>query len=1237
MPRKKTTSHDVKQDGNLHVIGIGASAGGLEAIQEFFDNISSETGMAFVIIQHLSPTFKSLMNELLSKHTTMRIVTAQNGMKMNPNTIYLNPKEKNLVVQDKKLVTLDREVAGVLNLPIDLFFHSLGKEFEEQSVGIILSGTGTDGSRGIKTIKEAGGAVMVQDPETAQFDGMPNAAIYTNLAEYILSPAKLAEAVSKITKRRSRTVSVKIEKDERVFNKILTDIFKFSGIDFKKYKYNTLIRRLEKRMDINNVETLTGYMSLIRTKPEEKELLFRDFLIGVTNFFRDGEAFVVLKEKYLEQLFSNIQSSDPLRVWVTACSTGEEAYSIAIIIDEYIKEKGLKNDFKLFATDVDAHAIEHASQGFYPVNIVADMDKKRLENYFVRIGDKYQIVKRIREKIVFSRHDVIVDPPFIRIDLVSCRNLLIYLAPETQQKVIRHFQFSLKTGGVLFLGNSENLGDQAKHFETLDKHWRIYLNNIKEKGPITIDADRKLAMPLPKLFSSNLNTNDKQAKEIPNGIFYEYLIDCYVPKVVFIDASYNILFSTAELSSYFKLPKGAFNSNILSMLTDPLAALVRNGVRKTIKTNDPVVYQSIPVKNAGTSLGVDLKIRRVVLPKYKVPIFMIEFFEMNLDMPKAEVYQYKEIDDLSKQRIEDLEDELLQSKLQLQNAIEELETGNEELQASNEELLASNEELQSTNEELQSVNEELYTVNTELQTKNRELTDLNNDMMNLLSSTQIATLFLDKKLNIRKFTPSINILFNLQESDIGRSIGTFAENFLETEDSILRKDAEFVLATKNTIEKEVMNHKGQTFLKRITPFIAGSKEKPEGVVITLIDITRLKKIEKELIDAKTKAELANIYKNNFLANVSHEIRTPMNGIIGFAELLRDTEITEDDKESYLNIIKNNSNSLITLIDDIINISKIEAGELRFVEKQINLVSFMNEIFLHFEKLKKDRCKEQIELKLSMPGYVSNPYIISDPVRLRQIISNLLNNSFKFTDRGHIEFGFDFVNEYVKFFVKDTGIGIPEEKQQIVFERFQQSDDKIGKKYGGTGLGLAITKGLVELFEGDIWLESKPEAGTHFIVTIPYKPGVEEITMVEESKKNSDVDLKNQLILVVEDEETNFTYLKLLLQKNNATVIRADNGKDAIRLCVKEKDVKLVIMDINLPDIDGYTATKEIKSRYPHLPVIAHTAFALEEDREKCLNSGCDDYISKPAYPAELIEKVNTLIHRNNATVLGNVN
>ena len=446
---------------DFYIVGIGASAGGLDAIQKLFDHIPSNTGIAFVIIQHLSPDFKSLMPELLAKHTSMTIFTAEDQLEVCPNCIYLMHRNKNLVIKGNKLQLLEKAPKHSLNLPIDIFFQSLGEEYKEKSIGIILSGTGTDGSRGIKTIKESGGVILVQDPLSAQFNGMPNAAIASGLAEFIAEPEAMANVLQQIPNLDLASEFSNNQSNDEIFSNILDEIKIYAGIDFKQYKKNTLIRRIEKRMSLNNMDALLNYYQLLKASVSEIELLKQDFLIGVTSFFRDRDAFDELKRTVIPALFVNKLPTDTIRVWVVACSTGEEAYSIAILLDEYIQENQLRNDFKIFATDVDNFAVQTASAGKFNVGVASEIDKKYLDSYFIKNVDSIQIIKRVRDKIVFSGHNILKDTPFIRMDLVSCRNLLIYLNASSQQKVLSSFLFSLQRDGYLFLGSSESINESA--------------------------------------------------------------------------------------------------------------------------------------------------------------------------------------------------------------------------------------------------------------------------------------------------------------------------------------------------------------------------------------------------------------------------------------------------------------------------------------------------------------------------------------------------------------------------------------------------------------------------------------------------------------------------------------------------------------------------------------------------------------------------------------------------------
>jgi two-component system CheB/CheR fusion protein len=853
---KATSNPKKEKKQDFYVVGIGASAGGLDAIQALFDNIPANTGMAFVIVQHLSPTFKSVMDELLQKHTRMHVQHAKNNIRLKPNNIYLNPKEKNIIIEDGCIKYVDKTTELPLNLPIDFFFHSLGNNFEEKAIGIILSGTGTDGSRGISTIKGAGGTVIVQKPESAQFDGMPVTAINSGNAEFVATPDEMGLILDRITSCSflSHTGNITKCEDEEGFSQILDILFRHSGIDFKLYKNTTLLRRIEKRIAIHQLSKFREYAEFLNKNDKEINLLLKDCLIGVTRYFRDIEAFESLKKNVLPNLFDVKKKKDfPVRIWVTACSTGEEAYTMAIIVDNYLKENNIHADFKVFATDIDKDSIQIASEGKYPVNYVADIPRAILDNYFIKSGNSFEIIKRIREKIVFSRHNILKDPPFIKIDLISCRNMLIYLLQKVQYKVIGTFQFGLNKGGFLFLGHSETLGESQKLFKTIDSQWRIYesIADYKEL-PSRLQTDLRL-----KDYDNTFNTfgyqkTNTSAKINNEKFFTESIANVFGPPCLFISANFEILFVNGDINEYIEFPRGVPKNNILdSLVDDKLKAMVRNGLRRTQNEDKKIVFKDISFTNKKNNGIVSLSFQKIELEPTKEKVVLISFEKKKKEEKKEDsiIYDQYKLDEFSKQRIEDLEAELKKIKQELQNTIEELESSNEELQASNEELQASNEELQSTNEELQSVNEELYTVNAEVQVKNKELIDLNDDVTNILDSTNIGILFMDTDLRIRKFTPALKLLYSLTQNDIGRPISNFASNFTDVVRKEFIADAKEVLKTGVTIEKEFKDDSDRYFLRKSAPFISGSNQ-INGVVISFVDITSIR-------DANKKIELAN--------------------------------------------------------------------------------------------------------------------------------------------------------------------------------------------------------------------------------------------------------------------------------------------------------------------------------------------------------------------------------------------
>lgn len=869
------------KEKDLYLVGIGASAGGLDAIQKLFDQIPENTGLSFVIIQHLSPDFKSLMPELLAKHTNMTIYTAEDKQEIQPNCIYLTHRNKNLNIKGKKLELIDPGPKHSLNLPIDIFFHSLGMEYKEKLVGIILSGTGSDGSRGIKTIKEAGGTIFVQDPVTAQFDGMPNSAIATHLTDYILSPESMAEELSKLPHMRMLLTGIMDNPDaaEVTFLAILDEIYKTSGIDFKQYKRNTLLRRIEKRLQINNMELIYDYLPFLKSNHKEKELLKQDFLIGVTSFFRDRESFEQLRFKVLPSLFNQRNEEHNLiRVWVVSCSTGEEAYSIAMLLDEYINENKLNIDFKIFATDVDTNALQIASQAKYHISNAAELEKKYLDNYFTKHGETIQVLKRIRDKIVFSNHNIIKDTTFIRIDLITCRNILIYLNNSTQLKVLTNLLFALNTNGFLFLGSSESLGECAKYFFTIDSKAKLF-KNISGQKPSPIYEGHNFGMKeyqyktnVYSEFKSELKGSDKTINS-----FNRFLTKKYSPSCIFFDQQFIVLFIKGDANKYLSLPEGTFESNILKMVSPQLSAVIQAGIKKLQKANDEVVIQNIQINEKGEQVLFNLNFQKTTEDDGLNNAYMIHFNDQKVIKTDIIDFENFSIDELTKTKIEVLETNLKETQSELQHVILDLETSTEELQASNEELMASNEELQSTNEELQSVNEELYTVNYEIQEKNKELTHLNNYITNLFNSTDVGTLFLDTNECIRKFTTSLQKHFNLQEGDIGRPISNFASKFNDKTRQDVLREIKNVLNDLIPKEVNVLGEEGKYFLCRINPFITIEK-KIDGVVLTFVDITEIQKLNIELEIHKQKISKDSIYYKSIIDNNSfYVIKTNLQG------------------------------------------------------------------------------------------------------------------------------------------------------------------------------------------------------------------------------------------------------------------------------------------------------------------------------------------------------------------------
>jgi two-component system CheB/CheR fusion protein len=818
-----------------HVVGIGASAGGLEALEHFFDNIPMKSGMAFVVIQHLSPDFKSLMDEILGRRTELPIHLVENGMVVEPDHLYLIPAKKEMIIAGGRLLLSERDRDQELTLPIDVFFRSLAQDCGALAIAVILSGSGSDGSRGIRAVHEAGGLVLVQDVESAQFDGMPRTARDAGVADHVLPPQEMPRVLLEHVIRAGRAPAPTPSETDpgmRAVYKMLEDEF---GIDFTHYKPSTVTRRIERRLQLAKTSDIEEYLERLKGDSKELDVLYRDLLIGVTRFFRDQEAFAVLEHEVLPELLRQGPRDAPFRVWVAGCATGEEVYSLAILLQELTSRDG-QRPFKIFATDVHHGSLEWATRGLYEADAVANVSPERLERHFTARGGSYQVVPELRQAVVFARHNVIKDAPFTRIDFVSCRNMLIYFQSAAQQKVLSLFHFALNRGGVMLLGPSETPGHLIHDFETVNQQWRIYRKYSDRRTQV----DPRFQHAALKAASVPRPASTTTARHPVSNLVgtYDALLDEFMPPSLLVNERGELVHAFGGASRFLRITDGRQGLDVFEMLVSDLRIVLSGGLARALREPAAVVFKGVHADGA----AYKVTLRRVESRRGTLPHVLIMFEAME-EAPRPAALPETEIDlrEVSRDQLGALEAELVYTKQNLHATTEQLEASNEQLQAANEELLASNEELQSTNEELQSVNEELYSVNAEYQRKISDLTELGNDMENLLSSTDIGTIFLDRELKIRKFTPQIAESFNLVAHDVGRPIETFANAVDHPE---LSDDLRRVLATGERVERELRDRHHRSFFLRILPYRA--KGAVAGVVLTLIDVSGLKAAEDAL-------------------------------------------------------------------------------------------------------------------------------------------------------------------------------------------------------------------------------------------------------------------------------------------------------------------------------------------------------------------------------------------------------
>jgi two-component system CheB/CheR fusion protein len=1208
------------------VVGIGASAGGLEACTKLLSALPSDNGMAFILVQHLDPTHESMMAELLAHRTSMTVVQATNGMQLERRHLYVIPPGSYLSVSNGALHLSQPEARHGARLPFDFLLRSLAEEYGERAICVILSGTGADGSLGLKAVKEKGGLVIAQDPDEAAFDGMPRSAILTGAVDLVLPLASIPDALLKFHRRMALTRGAAAADEKNNAPNWLPEIVDFlqrkTAHDFRLYKEGTLRRRIERRMAMASIETddIERYLEALRDDEEELDRLASDLLINVTSFFRDPKVFDVLSEKIIPDLVRGHSIDQPLRVWIAGCSTGEETYSLAMLFREEITAAKREIKLQIFASDVDADAVATAREGLYPETIAAEVSAARLTRFFSKDDHGYRILPELRATIVFAVQDVLADPPFSRLDLVSCRNLLIYLRPEAQEKVISFFHFALREGGILLLGSAETIAGSKDRFEVISKAERLYrhIGRTRPGEPgFLVGAADGARMP------ARLPQGQTPSRQIALAEGCRRLIiETYAPAAVLINRKLEWLYSLGPTERYLSVPQGHPSYDLLAMVRPHLRIKLRAAIHQTILEKTRIVIPGGRTNDEGKLGSFEIAVQPALIDGED--LLLVCFVDSPPPVHKrARSTTPNDVDHVAR-----LEQQLEATQTELQAAIRSLETSNEEQRAVNEEALSANEEYQSTNEELltskeelQSMNEELTALNSQLQeTLERQRTTAS-DLQNILYSTDVATIFLDLDLNIRFYTPTTKSLFNIIATDIGRPLADL--NSLAADNDLLI-DARTVLQTLSPIGREIQARDGLWYARRIMPYRAQNGG-VEGVVITFADITERRRAADALEVARREAQQANIAKSRFLAAASHDLRQPLQALSLMRGVLA-RKIRDDKKEeaqALVTRLDETSAAMSGMLNTLLDINQLEAGTVhpQFVNFPINdlLERLGNEFAYHAGAQ---------NLLLHVVGCGLSTY--SDPRLLEQMIRNLLSNALKYTRRGKVLLGCRRRGGILRIEVWDTGIGIAEQELQAIFGEYHQLGNAARERSLGLGLGLSIVQRLAILLDHPVHVRSQPDKGSVFSIDVMLASNetrrAGELPMAGHGQMRHTAH-RTGAILVIEDDRELRELLEVVLKEEGHRPTTAPDGPVALELFVNgDFRPDLILADYNLPNgMDGLVVAAKIRETLQRwIPVIVLTGDVSTDTLRRIASQDCVQ-LNKPVKATEVMQAIQQLI------------
>ena len=1342
------------------VVGIGASAGCIPALRQLFETMPAAPGMAFVVVVHLSPRHESSLADILGKVARMPVQTVRDTVAIDANHVYVISPAQQLTMRDGRLQTakLPLTVAG-RPAAIDAFFRTLADTHGRRAIGIVLSGTGSDGTLGLARLKEHGGVTLVQSPEDAEYDGMPVSAINDGVVDFVLPatemPGKLAtlwENMRRIELPEPGAPGAAIvstadaaEAAETALVQILRLLRIATGHDFKHYKRATVLRRIERRLQVTALPGLPEYCAYLEAHPEETKGLLKDLLISVTNFFRDREAFEALEAELDATLMPAAKAAGRIRAWVAGCATGEEAYSIAMLLSERVEELRPDMQIQVFASDIDESAIAAARSGVYPDTVLDDVTPARLRRFFMKEEDHVRVRKELRERVLFAVHNLLRDPPFSGLDLICCRNLLIYFDREVQKQVLEVFHFALRPGGLLFLGSSESADAAGELYRQVDKRWRIF------RADGTLRRRTVPALPLNGR-SSPFGAGGGAPMEVSPalGDFHHRLRESYAPPSILIDAGSNILHSTPRTAPFLRFVHGQPTNNLLEVVRPELRLELRTAIFRAWQIRASVEAKKVRLDDAGEAPWVTMTAHPV--EEGGSPFMLVLFDSIAASLGEG-VRQESDKDPL----LLSLEEELQQTREQLRGSIgesarsnEDLRASNEELQAINEELRSATEELETSKEELQSVNEELVTVNQELKMKVEETAKANDDLKNLIASTDIATVFVDRELRVKRFTPRASQLFNLIESDTGRRLLDITHRLQYEE---LERDAREAFDSLRVVEREVGGPDGRTYLVRALPYRT-HEDVIDGAVLNFIDISARRQAERRLREGeanlrmvvestedyaiitmnregtivtwnqgarrlfgfhdsemlgqpidliftpadraagvplremklardegrasderwhvrkdgssffcsgimtpmhekgqligyakiardlterkraegqmeallvqekemRSELQRASVLKDEFLAVMSHELKHPLNLIHVNAELLaRLPEVRESASVARAaELIRRTVLSQAKIIDDLLDLSRVRTGKLGLSKTALEWSVVIERVV---DAVEGDVAAKRIKLECEIDPAASS--INADPVRVEQMVWNLLSNALKFTPSGgSIRVTLALDGGFGRLDVADTGQGISGDFLPHVFEMFRQASHGVARSEGGLGIGLALVKHLAEEHGGRVAVASEGVGrGARFSVWLP----LAEQAAARPLGASATPALDKLRVLLVDDVQDALESFATLLQLEGAEVTAVRSGAEALA-AVENAQFDLLFSDIAMPGMDGYAliAALRANSRTANLPAIALTGFGRSQDVKRAIVAGFDAHLAKPIEMDELLHVVERL-------------